>query len=165
MGLHVLALDAGGRVQLPAREYTSRYIATLRAAGGDSAYVPTTTFYSGFFDEIVQPQQHGTGADANASAYLRDARGVGIDNVEAQVVCPPGSPGAGFYDHAGMLYHPLTYALAQGGGGPSGLGRVDVEEVCSRYAAPGLTLEDVLDTDSVGRLNYEKIVDGKIYLR
>ncbi|KAK8128954.1 hypothetical protein PG984_010062 [Apiospora sp. TS-2023a] len=125
------------------QEYTSKYIATLRAAGGDSAYVPTTTFYSGFFDEIVQPQ-HGT----DASAYLLDARGVGVINVEPQVVCPPGSPGASFYGHAGMLYHPLTYALIEDAltHGSSNLSRVDVAEVCSSYAAPGLGLDDVLAT-------------------
>ncbi|KAK7957790.1 hypothetical protein PG988_012638 [Apiospora saccharicola] len=125
------------------QEYTSNYIATLRAAGGDSAYVPTTTFYSGFFDEIVQPQ-HGT----DASAYLLDARGVGVTNIEPQVVCPPGLPGAGFYGHAGMLYHPLTYALIEDAliYGSSNLSRVDVAEVCLSYAASGLGLEDVLAT-------------------
>ncbi|KAK7926619.1 hypothetical protein PG985_003617 [Apiospora marii] len=147
---NVLCLSADSDVGLglcdPAviqQEYTSKYIATLRAAGGDSAYVPTTTFYSGFFDEIVQPQ-HGT----DASAYLLDARGVGVTNVEPQVVCPPGSPGAGFYGHAGMLYHPLTYALIVDAlsHGSSDLSRVDVAEVCSTYTAPGLGLEDVLAT-------------------
>lgn len=125
------------------QEYTSNYIATLRAAGGDSAYVPTTTFYSGFFDEIVQPQN---GVDA--SAYLLDARGVGVTNIEPQVVCPPGSPGASFYGHAGMLYHPLTYVLVMDAltHGSSDLSRVDVAEVCSSYATPGLVLGDVLAT-------------------
>ncbi|KAK8119773.1 uncharacterized protein PG998_004399 [Apiospora kogelbergensis] len=149
--VNVLCLSADSDVGLgpcdPAaiqQEYTSHYIATLRAAGGDSAYVPTTTFYSGLLDEIVQPQ-HGTGA----SAYLLDARGVGVVNVEAQVACPPASPGAGFYGHAGMLYHPLTYALvvdALSNGGPADLGRIDIGEVCSHYAAPGLGLEDVVAT-------------------
>ncbi|KAK6827312.1 hypothetical protein PG987_010653 [Apiospora arundinis] len=126
------------------QEYTSHYIATLRAFGGDSAYVPTTTFYSGFLDEIVQPQ-HGTGA----SAYLLDERGVGVSNIEAQVACPLGLPGAGFYGHAGMLYHPLTYALVVdvlSHGRPGNLSRIDVADICSRYAAPGLSLEDVLST-------------------
>lgn len=74
--------------------YYSNFISALRADGGDSAYVPTTTVYSGFFDVIVQPQS-GTGA----SAFLRDERGVGVSNNEVQLVCP-GQAAGGFYGHA-----------------------------------------------------------------
>lgn len=32
--------------------------------------------------------------------------------------------------------------------GPAQLSRIDLKEACSRFAAPGLTLEDVLTTES-----------------
>lgn len=122
---------------------TSNYVATLRSGGGDSAYVPTTTFYSGFFDEVVEPQQ-GTGA----SAYMKDTRNVGVSNNEVQTVCA-GQPGGGFYGHAGVLIHPLTYALiidALTNEGPGSLDRIDVASVCNNVIAPGLDLDDSIDT-------------------
>lgn len=128
------------------QEATSQYITKLRSGGGDSAYVPTTTFYSGFFDEIVEPQQ-GTGA----SAFINDARNVGVSNNEVQKVCA-GQPGGSFYGHAGVLFHPLTYALivdALTHDGPGSLSRIDVKSVCSNYAAPGLDLDDVIATSGL----------------
>ncbi|KAI0123977.1 hypothetical protein BJ170DRAFT_598304 [Xylariales sp. AK1849] len=125
------------------QQYTSDYVATLRANGGASAYVPTTTFYSSFFDEVVEPMQ-GTGA----SAYILDDRNVGVSNNEVQVVCA-GYIGGSFYGHAGVLYNPLTYALvvdALNNEGPGDASRLDIPSVCSTYAAPGLDLVDVLDT-------------------
>lgn len=125
------------------QEATSDYVASLRRNGGDSAYVPTTTFYSGFFDEIVEPQQ-GT----IASAFMNDARGVGVSNNEVQKVCA-GRPGGSFYGHVGVLFNPLTYALivdALNNDGPGSLSRIDVNSVCSLYAAPGLDLDDVIAT-------------------
>ncbi|KAK6073994.1 hypothetical protein SCUP234_04857 [Seiridium cupressi] len=126
------------------QEYTSDYVSTLRANGGASAYVPTTTFYSSFFDEVVEPQA-GTGA----SAYLLDERGVGVSNNEVQVVCA-GYLGGSFYGHAGVLYNPLTYALvvdALTHDGPGDVNRLEsLAEVCAPYVAPGLDLVDVLET-------------------
>jgi hypothetical protein len=125
------------------QEATSDYIRALRTNNGDSAYVPTTTFYSAFFDEVVEPQQ-GTGA----SAFILDARGVGVSNNEVQSVCA-GQPGGSFYGHAGVLYNPLTYALivdALTHDGPGSLSRINVKNVCAQYAAPGLDLDDVLAT-------------------
>jgi hypothetical protein len=128
------------------QEATSDFVRTLRSGGGDSAYVPTTTFYSGLFDEIVEPQQ-GTGA----SAFINDARNVGVSNNEVQRVCV-GQLGCSFYGHAGVLFNPLTYALvvdALQNDGPGSLGRIDVKNVCDSYAAPGLDLDDVLATSGL----------------
>lgn len=125
------------------QEATSDYVNALRSDGGDSAYVPTTSFYSGFFDEVVEPQQ-GT----IASAYMNDARGVGASNNEVQTVCA-GRLGGGFYDHAGVLAHPLTYALivdALTNSGPGSLDRIDVASVCNNIVAPGLDVDDSIDT-------------------
>lgn len=128
------------------QEATSDYIGRLRDDGGDSAYVPTTTFYSGFFDEVVEPMQ-GT----VASAFMKDARGVGVSNNEVQRVCA-GQLGGSFYGHAGVLFNPLTYALivdALKNDGPGSTSRIDVKSVCSRYAAPGLDLDDVIATSGL----------------
>ncbi|EOA86551.1 hypothetical protein ACJQWK_08286 [Exserohilum turcicum] len=124
------------------QEATSDYIRSLRQDGGDSAYVPTTTFYS-IFDEVVQPQQ-GTGA----SAYMNDVRNVGVSNNEVQQVCA-GKLAGTFYGHASVLFNPLTYALivdALQNEGPGNLARINLNTVCSSYAAPGLDLDDVLAT-------------------
>ncbi|KAH7406625.1 hypothetical protein DE146DRAFT_607581 [Phaeosphaeria sp. MPI-PUGE-AT-0046c] len=125
------------------QEATSDYVNALRSGGGDSAYVPTTSFYSGFFDEVVEPQQ-GT----IASAFMNDARGVGASNHEVQRVCA-GRLGGGFYGHASVLAHPLTYALivdALNNSGPGSLSRIDVDSVCSNIVAPGLDLDDFIAT-------------------
>ncbi|KAK0289371.1 hypothetical protein LTR35_002568 [Friedmanniomyces endolithicus] len=126
------------------QEYTSTFISTLRAKGGDSAYVPTTTVYSGFLDEVVEPQQ-GSGA----SAFLKDARGVGVSNNEVQSICA-GLPAGSFYTHEGTLYNALGYALAVDAlshAGPGEVSRLDLASACASYLTPGLDLNDFLLTE------------------
>ncbi|KAF2156119.1 alpha/beta-hydrolase [Myriangium duriaei CBS 260.36] len=123
----------------------SKFITALRANGGDSGYVPTTSIYSGLYDEIVEPQQ-GTGA----SAYLNDARSIGVTNNEAQTVCA-GQVAGSFYTHEGMLFNPLSLALlkdAMANDGPGRPERLDLKSVCSTYLAPGLNLGDFLGTEN-----------------
>ncbi|KAI0423639.1 hypothetical protein F5Y09DRAFT_355110 [Xylaria sp. FL1042] len=125
------------------QDYNSNFVKTLRARGGADAYVPTTTLYSAFLDEIVEPQQ-GTAA----SAYLGDARAVGVINIEVQSVCADKLAGS-FYGHAQMLFNPLTAAMVADAlthAGPGSLSRVDLSNVCTDYIAPGLTLEDAITT-------------------
>jgi hypothetical protein len=122
------------------QEASSRYV---NLGGGNTAYVPTTSFYSGFFDEIVEPQQ-GTAA----SAYINAGPNAAVSNHEVQKVCA-GKLGGGFYGHAGVLAHPLTYALivdALKNDGPGSLSRIDVNSVCDDIIAPGLDLDDALAT-------------------
>lgn len=122
------------------QEYNSNFITTLRANGGDAAYVPTTTVYSGFFDEVVEPQQ-GTGA----SAFL-----IGASNNEVQTVCP-GQVAGSFYTHEGILYNPLGFALMEDAlshAGPGEAARLDLPAVCSTYLTPGLDLADFLLTEN-----------------
>ncbi|TQN67877.1 Lipase B [Colletotrichum shisoi] len=71
------ALDAPCDPSVIEQQYTSVFVNTLRARGGADAYVPTTTFYTALLDEVVEPQQ-GTAA----SAHLKDARRVGVTNIE-----------------------------------------------------------------------------------
>ncbi|GME50291.1 hypothetical protein GTA08_BOTSDO07677 [Neofusicoccum parvum] len=128
------------------QEYSSRFVAALRARGGADAYVPTTSLFSGFLDEIVQPQ-----SGAAASAFVGDARGVGVTNAEVQVVCK-GQPAGGLYTHESMLLNPLTYALvvdALTHEGPGQVGRLDLASVCSSVLAPGLGLQDLLETEGL----------------
>ncbi|QIX01624.1 hypothetical protein AMS68_007141 [Peltaster fructicola] len=127
------------------QEYNSKFITALRANDGDSAFVPTTTVYSGFFDEIVEPQQ-GTGA----SAYLLDARGVGVTNNEVQLVCAGQAAGT-FYTHEGILYNPLGYYLlvdALANDGPGQTSRLNLGAVCNNYLTPGLDLADFFLTET-----------------
>lgn len=123
----------------------SNFIDTLRSNDGDSAYIPTTTVYSGFYDEIVEPQQ-GTGA----SAYLNDARGVGVSNNYLQDICS-NLPAGSFYTHEGVLYNPIAFALikdALTNGGPGDTSRLDLNTLCNMYLAEGLNVGDLLLTEN-----------------
>ncbi|OJD35633.1 lipase b precursor [Diplodia corticola] len=152
---NAICLSSGGGIGLgpcaPSviqQEYTSRFVATLRAAGGADAYVPTTSVFSGFLDEIVQPQSAGTAA----SAFVGDARGAGATNAVPQVVCAGKGPAAGLYTHESMLANPLTYALvvdALTHDGPGSVDRLDLDSVCATALAPGLGLDDLLGTEGV----------------
>ena len=126
------------------QESTSNFVQTLRANGGDSAYVPTTTVYSAT-DEVVQPQS-GTGA----SAFMQDARKVGVSNSQVQVACA-GQTAGGFYTHEGVLYNPLAFELAKDAltnGGPAQLSRIDEAQVCAMPVAEGLNVDHVLTTET-----------------
>ncbi|TID12849.1 putative lipase b precursor [Venturia nashicola] len=127
------------------QEYNSNFIATIRNNGGNSAYVPTTTVFSST-DEIVQPQSPVTGA----SAFLLDARNVGVTNNQVQAVCGGRGPAGTFYTHEGVLYNPLGYALvidALTHAGPGRTSRIDLTTVCAQIVSPGLDLIDVLTTE------------------
>lgn len=110
------------------QDYSSSFVATLRANGGGSAWVPTKSIYSGNFDEIVEPQQ-GT----NASAYLALDR-ASVTNNELQTICPLFSAAAGFNGHAMTLYNPLTMALIKDAfthDGPGQPSRLDLTSICA----------------------------------
>ncbi|KFY17136.1 hypothetical protein V492_00869 [Pseudogymnoascus sp. VKM F-4246] len=110
----------------------SNFIATLRSNGGDSAYVPTTTFYSAT-DEIVQPET-GTGA----SSIIADARGVGISNNQVQDLCPGTIQ---IVLHEGVLYNAVAWALLEDAlknDGPADKSRLNLPTLCRALAAPGL---------------------------
>jgi hypothetical protein len=123
----------------------SNLIHVFRAHDGDSAYVPTTSVYSGV-DEVVQPQ-----SDPDASAALKDHRKVGVTNTQIQLACP-GKPAGSFYLHETMLVNPVAYALfvdAMTHDGPGQLSRIDLDTVCDQLVPPGLGLEDLLGTEAV----------------
>ncbi|KAF3214076.1 hypothetical protein TWF191_009897 [Orbilia oligospora] len=118
--------------------YWSKFIRTLRANGGDSAYVPTTSIYSSFYDEVVQPQIGDL-----ASAYMKDERGVGVLNFDLQQRCPL-TPAGVLHGHSGVLYNNVAWALTKDAiinGGTASIepGRVDlpteIEPALPPYAA------------------------------
>ncbi|KAG8158485.1 hypothetical protein KVR01_011607 [Diaporthe batatas] len=126
------------------QKFNSDFITTLRADGGDSAYVPTTSIYSGFLDEIVEPQQGQL-----ASAFIQDARGVGVSNNEVQVLCK-GMEADSIYTHEGTLYNPIGYALAIDAltnEGPGDFNRVGTAP-CNSFLAQGLDEGDFVVTEN-----------------
>ncbi|GJC98185.1 lipase b [Colletotrichum higginsianum] len=126
--------------------YNAQFVRTLRANGGDSAYVPTTSIFSAT-DEVVQPQS-GSGA----SAFLKDGKdGAVASNVEVQKACP-GTPAGGAVTHEGMLYNALAFALlrdALANEGPGRLERVDRKKVCADPAAGKLDALEIQATEAV----------------
>lgn len=128
------------------QRWETEFISTLREVGGSSAYVPTTTVYSSF-DEIVQPM-----SGANASAILDDTLGVGVSNNHLQTICAPLQPAGGVYLHEGVLYNPLTWALAADAlrhEGPGDTRRIDTEKVCADLIAPQLGADDLLGSEGL----------------
>ncbi|KAH7021682.1 hypothetical protein B0J12DRAFT_790501 [Macrophomina phaseolina] len=126
------------------QRYTSGFIRTLRIDDGDSAYVPTTSIFSAT-DEIVEPQ-HGQ----SASAFIKDARNVGVSNNEVQSICA-GQPAGSLYTHEGVLFSPLAYALivdALTNPGPGDPSRLDLGTLCQQVVTPELSLEDALVTQA-----------------
>lgn len=127
------------------QESNSTFIQTLRNKGGDSSYVPTTNIYSGFVDEVVQPQ-----SGDEASGRLLNARGAGASNNEVQVVCE-GQLAGSLYTHEGTLYNPLGFALLKDALANNGTGepsRLDLASVCNDYIIPDLVLSDFLITEN-----------------
>ncbi|KAL4880026.1 hypothetical protein BJY04DRAFT_219559 [Aspergillus karnatakaensis] len=127
------------------QRWEKEFISVRRADGGGSAYVPTTTLYS-TFDEIVQPM-----SGENASAILEDARGVGVTNNHVQTLCDS-RPAGGVYTHEGMLYNPLSWALAVDAlrhDGPGNISRIDLEKVCGNLIAPQLGVDELLGTEGL----------------
>jgi hypothetical protein len=121
----------------------SPLITALRANGGDSAYVPTTSIYSST-DQVVQPQS-GNGA----SAFILDNHAQGVANIEIQQACANQAAG-GFVTHEGVMYNGLTVALAIDAlknPGVGNLNRINVNSVCSQWLSSSLTLQDLFLTE------------------
>lgn len=73
--------------------------------------------------------------------------------MELQSVCGSVLPGGAVYNtHEGVLYNALAYALAVDAiknAGPGQLSRINVAYQCAQFAAPGLSLSDILATEAL----------------
>ena len=128
--------------------YNSTFILTLLNNGGDSAYVPTTNFFSSE-DEVVQPQ--GNQSLQSASGFSNDARHVGVSNILLQDVCrQAASRGAAYNSHAGTLYNAVAVGVAQDAiknRGPAQMKRINAANLCTKAVADGLNQADINATD------------------
>jgi len=80
---------------------------------------------------------------------MNDARNVGVSNTQVQIACP-GLPAGGPYTHEGMLYNPLSFALAVDAlthPGPGSLSRINLASICPQSVTAGLTAQDVVLTE------------------
>ncbi|CUM67344.1 uncharacterized protein PRCAT00005037001 [Priceomyces carsonii] len=135
-------LTLGGPPSVLQQRYDSEFMKALRSNGGNSAFVPTTSIYSGS-DFVVVPQ-----TDEGASAYFKNENGVGAENYQLQKICS-NYPAGTYYSHEGVMLNPITYALIVDvitHDGTGQLDRIDVEEGCSKALTDGLTLEDFTAT-------------------
>ncbi|WDK20542.1 hypothetical protein CGRA01v4_11829 [Colletotrichum graminicola] len=161
-GCNIILPIIGAAPSVYQQTYDSAFVRTLRADGGDSAYVPTTSIFSAT-DEIIQPQ-----SGPNASAVLNDAQGVDVSNIEVQNACP-NTPSGRTIPHKGILYNSLAFALlkdALENEGPGKLERID-KKVCGDHSAGQLNAveinatEAILDDTAMDCLLYPKKVWGE----
>ncbi|KAK1967454.1 alpha/beta-hydrolase [Colletotrichum sublineola] len=161
-GCKIILPILGGPPSIYQQMYDSEFVRTLRANGGDNAYVPTTSIFSAM-DEIVQPQ-----SGSQASAFLNNTRGVDASNIEVQKACP-NTQASLDVTHEGILYNPVAFALlkdALAHEGPGRLERID-KKVCGDISAGKLggdeieATDDVLDDAKRECLLYDDKVEGE----
>lgn len=127
--------------------YQSKFVQTLRGPDnnpgeGSRSYVTTTTVYSAT-DEIVQPQ-----IGNSASGFLPEGLAP-TSNTFLQSACL-GLLAGGIVSHEGVLYNGVAYALLLDALRHDGPGKFDrVKDSCANFVAPGLTLQDVINTEAI----------------
>lgn len=138
----------------------SVFIKTLRANGGDSAYVPTTTIYSNA-DDIVSPQE-GT----NASGIFKSDNAVQTMNYQLQTICPNQTAGGNF-THKEVLYNSFAVAIAMdafANPGPGDATRLDLVKVCGLAVAEGLDENDKELTQNITSQATGNLLAGMVHL-